>query len=90
MGQAGFRIKSPGGKVILIDPWLTNGLKAPARYKSDLAALGKVDVPRVTHAHADHLREAPALAKLNHTKLNGTADMVTRLITLGLEIAQQP
>ena len=49
LGQASFRIKSPGGKVIVIDPWLTAGPKAPAAYK-DLAALGKVDLLLVTHA----------------------------------------
>ena len=27
LGQAGFRIKTPGGKIIVIDPWLTGGPK---------------------------------------------------------------
>ena len=88
LGQAGFRIKSPGGKIIVIDPWLTNGPKAPVPYKSDLAALGKVDVLLVTHAHADHLGDAPAIAKLNNTKLYGPADMVTPLVTLGVISAE--
>ena len=83
LGQASFRIKSPGGKVIVIDPWLTAGPKAPAAYK-DLAALCKVDLLLVTHAHVDHLGDAPAIAKLNNTVLYGPADMVTPLITLGV------
>lgn len=84
LGQASFRIKSPGGKTIVIDPWLTGGSKTPAPYKTDLAALGKIDLLLVTHAHVDHLGDAPALAKLNNTKLYGPADMVTPLVTLGL------
>src|SRR5712691_7160524 len=84
LGQASFRIKSPGGKVIVVDPWLTNGPKAPAAYKQDLAALGKVDLLLVTHGHVDHLGDAPAIAKLNNTILYGPADMVTPLITLGM------
>lgn len=84
LGQAGFRIKTPGGKTILIDPWLTNGPKAPAPYKTDLKALGKVDMLLVTHGHVDHLGDAPELAKLNNAILYGPADMVTPLITLGL------
>ena len=84
LGQASFRIKTPGGKTIVIDPWITGGPKTPAPYKTDLAALGKVDVLLVTHAHVDHIGDAPALAKLNNTKLYGPADMVTPLITLGL------
>ena len=84
LGQAAFRIKTPGGKTIVIDPWLTGGPKTPAPYKTDLGALGKVDLLLVTHAHADHIGDAPAIAKLNNTALYGPADMVTPLITLGL------
>jgi L-ascorbate metabolism protein UlaG (beta-lactamase superfamily) len=84
LGQASFRIKSPGGKTIVVDPWLTGGPKTPVPYKTDLSALGKVDVLLVTHAHVDHIGDAPAIAKLNNTKLYGPADMVTPLITLGL------
>jgi len=84
LGQAGFKIKTPGGKVLVIDPWITGGPKAPPQYKSDLSALGKVDFLLVTHGHVDHLGDAPAIAKLNEAILYGPADMVTPLITLGL------
>lgn len=83
LGQAGFRIKTPNGKIILIDPWITGGPKTPPIYKSDLSAIGKVDLLLVTHAHVDHIGDAPALAKMNNTKLYGPADMITPLITLG-------
>jgi len=83
LGQASWRIESPGGKVIVIDPWLTAGPKAPAEYK-DLAKLGKVDLLLVTHAHVDHIGDAPAIAKMYKTKLHGPADMVTPLIFLGV------
>ena len=84
LGQAAFRIKSPGGKVIVIDPWITGGPKAPPQYKTNLAALGKIDVLLVTHAHVDHIGDAPALAKLHNTKLYGPADMMTPMVTLGI------
>ena len=83
-GQAGFRIKTPGGKTIVIDPWVTGGPKTQAIYKSDIAALGKVDLLLVTHAHVDHIGDAPALAKLHKTVLYGPADMITPLVTLGV------
>jgi L-ascorbate metabolism protein UlaG (beta-lactamase superfamily) len=67
LGQAGFKIKSPGGKTIVIDPWLTGGPKTPAPYKTDIAALGKVDLLLVTHAHVDHIGDAPAIAKAQNT-----------------------
>ena len=84
LGQSGFRIKSPNGKMILIDPWITGGPKTPAIYKNDLAAIGPIDLLLVTHAHVDHIGDAPALAKMNNTKLYGPADMVTPLVTLGI------
>ena len=84
LGQAGFRIKTPGGKIIIIDPWVTGGPKTPQPYKGDLAALGKVDLVLVTHGHVDHLGDAPDIAKLNNSVLYGPADMVTPLVTLGV------
>ena len=84
LGQAGYRITTPGGKTIVIDPWITGGPKTPAVYKSDIAALGKVDLLLVTHAHVDHIGDAPALAKLHKTVLYGPADMITPLVTLGV------
>ena len=84
LGQASFKITSPGGKTIVVDPWITGGTKTPQPYKSNLAALGKVDLLLVTHAHVDHIGDAPALAKMHNIKLYGPADMVTPLITLGI------
>ena len=75
LGQASFRIKSPGGKIIVVDPWLSGGPKTPAPYKTDLSALGKVDVLLVTHAHVDHIGDSAAIAKLNNTVLYGPADI---------------
>lgn len=84
LGQAAFRIKTPGGKTIVIDPWITGGTKTPAPYKTDLSALGKVDLLLVTHAHVDHIGDAPALARMHNTVLYGPADMLTPLNTLGV------
>src|SRR6516164_7327723 len=47
LGQSAFRIDSPGGKVILIDPFITQNPKTPAEWK-DLDKLGKLDVILVT------------------------------------------
>src|SRR5215207_5259599 len=62
LGQASVRIKSPGGKIIMIDPWITGGPKTPPQYKTNLAALGKIDLLLVTHAHVDHVGDSAALA----------------------------
>jgi len=90
LGQAAFRITTPGGKVIVTDPWLLKNPLTPPRYK-DLAALGKVDLLLVTHGHGDHIADAPALAKLNGIALWGPGDLNMTLTTLGvLPPAQLP
>ena len=56
LGQAGFRIKTPGGQTIVIDPWITGGPKAPPTYKADIAALGKV--AQMADVSMDNLKES--------------------------------
>ncbi len=84
LGQASFKLTTPGGKTIIIDPWITGGPKAPAEYKADLSKLGKVDAVFVTHAHVDHIGDAPAISKMNNAMFYGPADMMTPLVTLGV------
>lgn len=83
LGQAAFRITTPGGKVIVIDPWLTTNPKTPAGFKP-LQSLGKVDLILVTHAHNDHLGDAPALAQLNNAPIYNGGGMGQALISLGM------
>jgi L-ascorbate metabolism protein UlaG (beta-lactamase superfamily) len=83
LGQAAFRITSPGGKVIVIDPWLKTNPKTPPEYK-DLAKLGKPDVVLVTHAHFDHVADAPELAMMHKVKLYAPPGLNATLTALGL------
>src|SRR3970282_2028455 len=64
LGQAAFRITTPGGKGIMIDPWMRTHPQTPAQFK-DLHSVGKVDLILVTHAHFDHFADAPDLAKMH-------------------------
>ena len=52
--QAGFKLTTPGGKVIIIDPWIMGGTLTPPELK-DLSKVGKVDLVLVTHGHGDHV-----------------------------------
>jgi L-ascorbate metabolism protein UlaG (beta-lactamase superfamily) len=83
LGQATTRITTPGGKVIVIDPWLTSNPKTPASFK-DLKALGKVDLILVTHAHFDHFADVPALAKMNNAPAWGPAGLNDSMVKLGI------
>lgn len=83
LGQAAVRITTPGGKVIVIDPWLRTNPKTPASFKN-LEALGKVDLVLVTHGHFDHIADAPDLAKMHKVPVYGPAGLNQTLTTLGV------
>ncbi len=83
LGQATVRITTPGGKVIVIDPWLRTNPKTPANFKP-LEALGKVDLVLVTHGHFDHVADAPDLARMHKVPLYGPAGLNQTLSTLGV------
>lgn len=76
-GQACFKITTPGGKVIVIDPFLVNKPKTPAEFRN-LDGLGKVDLILVTHAHDDHFIDAPALSKKNRTWCSSRSGATSR------------
>jgi L-ascorbate metabolism protein UlaG (beta-lactamase superfamily) len=80
-GQAGIRITTLSGKVIMIDPWLRSNPKTPAQYKN-LDAIGKIDLILVTHAHFDHFADAPDLAKKNNAPMYGPAGLGTTVANL--------
>ncbi|HEY8608087.1 MAG TPA: metal-dependent hydrolase [Noviherbaspirillum sp.] len=83
LGQSATRIITPGGKVIVIDPWLTSNPKTPEGYRN-VHSLGKVDLILVTHAHADHYGDAPELAKLYKAPVYGPAGLNQSMVHLGV------
>jgi L-ascorbate metabolism protein UlaG (beta-lactamase superfamily) len=58
LGHASFRVDSPGGKRIYVDPWLSNP-KCPDSEKEP----ERIDVIAITHGHSDHVGEAVELTK---------------------------
>ncbi len=58
-GHAAFAIKTPGGKHVLIDPFLTGNPACPEELKHP----EHVDGIFLTHAHGDHLGDVVALSK---------------------------
>ena len=59
-GQAAWKIVTPSGGVILIDPWLTVPTNPD---KNSIAELTRVDYILITHGHRDHVGEAVEIAK---------------------------
>jgi L-ascorbate metabolism protein UlaG (beta-lactamase superfamily) len=56
-GHSCFEIRTPGGKVILLDPWFGNPTSPKPPDQVD-----RCDVMLVTHGHFDHMGDAVALA----------------------------
>ena len=81
--QAGFKLTTPGGKVIMIDPWIKGATRLPDEFK-DLSKLGKVDLILGTHGHGDHLGDAMEISKTNNVPIWGPAGMNQFLATLGM------
>ena len=72
-GQSGFRIVTPGGKVLLVDPWLTNPVFEKG--KDELAALKHVDLILLSHGHSDHVGNAVEIGKKTGAKLVANFDL---------------
>ncbi len=83
LGQSAFRITTPGGKVIVTDPWLRLNPLTPPAWKN-LEALGKVDVLLVSHGHFDHFADAPALALMHKVPMYAPGDMNQSAALLGI------
>ena len=80
-GHSAVRITSASGKVLLIDPYLTENPKTPTKFKQ-LDAIGPIDLILVTHAHADHLGDAPALARKYNVPIIAPAGLASSLAAL--------
>jgi L-ascorbate metabolism protein UlaG (beta-lactamase superfamily) len=81
-GQSAFKIETPGGKTIVIDPFITQNPKTPEALK-DLAALGPVDLILVTHGHRDHIGDTVEIAKGTEAKVALNADLGHTFAALG-------
>jgi L-ascorbate metabolism protein UlaG (beta-lactamase superfamily) len=64
LGHSAFRIDSPGGKRIYLDPWLGNP-KCPEAERTP----ERIDILAVSHGHGDHVGEAVELGKQHAPKV---------------------
>ena len=82
-GHAAFSITTPGGKVLLIDPWLSNPANPEAKDGKDpLASLSKADYILITHGHRDHVGDAAAIAKKTGATLITNPELAGNLVKL--------
>jgi L-ascorbate metabolism protein UlaG (beta-lactamase superfamily) len=77
-GQSAFKIVTPSGKVLLVDPWLSNPVFENA--KREIAALKHVDLILITHGHSDHVGDAVEIGKKTGAKLVATFDLADAIV----------
>jgi L-ascorbate metabolism protein UlaG (beta-lactamase superfamily) len=58
-GHATFLLRTPGGKRVLVDPWLRGNPACPEALKKP----PKVDLILVTHGHSDHIDDLISVAR---------------------------
>jgi L-ascorbate metabolism protein UlaG (beta-lactamase superfamily) len=59
LGHATWLIETPGGKRVLVDPFLNGNPSCPEEFHS----IAGIDLVALTHGHGDHVADAAAVAK---------------------------
>ncbi len=80
LGHSSFRVRTPGGKEILFDPWFTGNPSFP-----EAARPSKADLILVSHGHFDHITDAAALAKSTGATVVGIWEIYRYLGTKGVQ-----
>jgi L-ascorbate metabolism protein UlaG (beta-lactamase superfamily) len=80
LGHGSFRLDSPGGKRVYLDPWLENP-KCPDSERSP----ERVDVIAISHGHSDHIGSVVDLAGKHSPAIVAIFDLVTWLESKGVE-----
>ncbi len=65
LGHATFKVETPGGQTLLIDPWVMGNPACPGNLKS----FEKIDTMLITHGHFDHIGDAVELAQQHKPKV---------------------
>jgi L-ascorbate metabolism protein UlaG (beta-lactamase superfamily) len=71
LGHSTFRVETPAGKVVLIDPWVMGNPKCPEAEKK----VKQVDVMLCTHGHFDHIGDAVEIAKQHNPVVVGIFEL---------------
>ena len=81
LGHGTFLLRSPGGRRIVVDPWLDGNPSCPPH----LASIDQADLILVTHGHFDHVHDVAPVAKKTGAPVIGIFELCQWLSTKGVE-----
>jgi L-ascorbate metabolism protein UlaG (beta-lactamase superfamily) len=84
LGHATFRVDTPGGKRLYVDPWLSNPSCPEAEQEPE-----RMDVIAITHGHGDHVGEAAELGKRFSPRLVAIFELAAWLESQGFPNASE-
>jgi L-ascorbate metabolism protein UlaG (beta-lactamase superfamily) len=86
LGHASFRLDTPGGKRIYVDPFLSGNPKCPDSEQEP----ERVDVIALTHGHGDHVGDTVELSKKFEPEIVAMIELKTWLGQQGAQVGEMP
>ena len=83
LGQSAFKIVGPEGQVTDIDPFLKDNPETPPAMKE----VRQADLILLTHGHADHLGDTPAIAQKTNAQVIAMSELARFLTQRGVKNA---
>ena len=83
LGHSSFRVRTPGGKEILFDPWYTGNPVFPESARPKAA-----DLILVSHGHSDHFTDVAVMAKQTGATVVGIWEITSYLGSKGIKAVE--
>ena len=81
LGHSTFLFRSPGGKRILIEPFVASNPSCPESAKK----LGELDLILITHGHSDHMADAVSIARASGAHVIANYEICLWLESKGIQ-----
>jgi L-ascorbate metabolism protein UlaG (beta-lactamase superfamily) len=83
LGHGTFTFRTPGGKRLLIDPWVQGNPACPPAAKQ----VGPLDLILITHGHGDHTEDAVSIARSSGARVIANHEISVWLQEKGIQNA---